>query len=144
MTSAHAIAIIRTCLTGLALAWLGGCASPPAAPPARTPAITAPSPPEPPTPEPSAEPAPAPHPAAAHYRCDHDLTFSVRYGEDAATLDIAQRGREVLMRDAGGVTPRQTVYSNEHMTAEFGLGADGKDAVLRYAQPPLVARCTRE
>ena len=42
------------------------------------------------------------------------------------------RGNDVLLRDAGGMTPQQTVYSNARMRAEFGLGASGREAILRY------------
>ena len=52
--------------------------------------------------------------------------------------------REVLLRDAGGLTPTQTVYSNPRMRAEFGLGAAGNQAVLRYLLQPVVLRCARE
>ena len=141
MTGAARIALLRLCLAGLVLAVQGGCASPPAAaPPPAPPAEIAP---------PSAAPVPPPpqaRPSAGvpRYRCDHDLAFTISYGEDTATLEIGPRGREVLLRDAGGVTPQQTVYSNDHLRAEFGLGAAGNEAVLRFAEPPLVAHCTRE
>ena len=68
----------------------------------------------------------------------------VRFSDDSAVLDAGQRGSEVLLRDAGGATPQQTVYSNARMRAEFGLGASGREAMLRYASPPLVAHCVQE
>lgn len=139
MMSAVSNAICRSCTVACLLAMLGGCASAPPAPPAPPPApAPVPSPLAPIPPD-----ASAPAPASTRYRCDHDVSFTVQYGDDSATLDVGQHGREVLLRDAGGVTPQQTVYSSERMRAEFGLGADGNEAVLRYADPPLVLRCVR-
>ena len=85
-----------------------------------------------------------PDDAPARYRCEHDIEFTVRFVDDTATLDAGPRGAELLLRDAGGTTPRQTVYSNGRMRAEFGLGASGREAILRYALPPLVAHCVRQ
>lgn len=112
----------------LAAAVLGACTAPPASAPAST-------------------VAPASAPAAAglpRYRCDHGIAFTVQHGDDSVTIDAGARGRHVLLRDAGGVTPQHTVYSNDGLKAEFGLGAAGNEAILRYAEPPLVARCVRE
>jgi hypothetical protein len=137
MTSAAWNAISRSCTAAWLLAALAGCGSaPPVQPPVPPPA---PAPDVPPVPR----AASAPRPGWTRYRCDHDVSFTVEYGDDSATLEVAQHGREVLLRDAGGVTPQQTVYSSERMRAEFGLGADGEDAVLRYADPPLVLHCAR-
>ena len=80
--------------------------------------------------------------AATLYRCDGGIRFSVAFVDDTAVLK-GTRGDEVLLRDAGG-QGGQTVYSNPRLRAEFGLGAGGRDAVLRYLQPPLVARCVRD
>ncbi len=116
----------------LAAAVLGACTAAPQAPPASAPASAV---------------APASAPAAAglpRYRCDHGIAFTVQYGDDSVTIDAGARGRHVLLRDAGGVTPQHTVYSNDGLKAEFGLGAAGNEAILRYAEPPLVARCVRE
>lgn len=77
------------------------------------------------------------------YRCDRGVEFTVRFGQDTATLDAGAQGLDLLYRDAGGVTPQQTVYSNPRLRAEFGLGPTQSDAVLRYLGTPLVARCTR-
>jgi hypothetical protein len=115
-----------------AAAVLGACSAPPQAPPASAPASAAP---------------PAGAPAAAglpRYRCDHGIVFTVQHGDDSVTIDAGARGRHVLLRDAGGVTPQHTVYGDERLKAEFGLGAAGTEAILRYAEPPLVARCLRE
>jgi hypothetical protein len=101
----------------------------------------------------AAAPAAAPPAAAssapaaaglARYRCDHGIAFTVQHGDDSVTIDAGARGRNVLLRDAGGVAPQHTVYGDERLKAEFGLGAAGTEAILRYAEPPLVARCLRE
>lgn len=125
-------------LAGVALAMVSGCAAPPPATapagPAAAPAVAPPAP---------AEPAVPAAGAAPRYRCEGDLEFTVRFADDSATIDAGDRGREVLLRDAGGVTPRQSVYSNDRLRADFGLGADGRDATLRYADPPRVVHCMR-
>ena len=76
------------------------------------------------------------------YRCEQDLQFTVRFVNNTAVLKGA-RGDDVLLRDAGG-QGAQTVYSNPRMRAEFGLGANGREAVLQYLLQPLVARCMRD
>lgn len=81
--------------------------------------------------------------AGALYRCEHGVEFTVRFIDDNALLD-GSRGHELLYRDAGGQGDQQTVYSNERVRAEFGLGASGREAVLRYPLLPLVARCVRD
>lgn len=122
----------------LAAAVVGACTSTPPA---------SPEPPVPPTaPAAAAAPGAARSPGAAsgpRYRCDHGIAFTVQQGEDSVTIDAGPRGRQMLLRDAGGVTPQHTVYSNDRLKAEFGLGA-GNEAILRYQEPPLVARCVRE
>ncbi|MDO9383286.1 MAG: hypothetical protein Q7T86_10540 [Hyphomicrobiaceae bacterium] len=80
---------------------------------------------------------------AQHYRCEHGIEFSVRFVDDSAILS-GTRANEVLFRDAGGQGPQQAVYSNPAMRAEFGLGASGREALLRYPPLPLTARCVRE
>ena len=77
------------------------------------------------------------------YRCENAIEFRVRFIDNSAVLD-GSRGYDVLYRDAGGVTPSQTVYSNIRMRAEFGLGPSGRVAILRYPLLPLVLRCVRE
>jgi hypothetical protein len=76
------------------------------------------------------------------YRCDQGTDFSVRFVDDSAIIDSSRRN-EVLLRDAGGATPQQTVFSNTRVKAEFGLGEGGREAVLRYAAQPLVLRCVK-
>ena len=77
------------------------------------------------------------------YRCENEIAFTARFIDNSAVLD-GSRGYDVLYRDAGGVTPSQTVYSNIRMRAEFGLGPSGREAILRYPLLPLVVRCVRE
>lgn len=81
--------------------------------------------------------------AGQTYRCEHGIEFTVRFIDDSAVIDSAGAS-DVLFRDAGGVTPQQSVYSNARVRAEFGLGGSGREAVLRYPQLPLAARCVRD
>lgn len=76
------------------------------------------------------------------WRCEHGIEFRVRFVDDSALID-GSRGSELLFRDAGGQGPQQSVYSNAKMRAEFGLGANGREALLTYPALPLQARCVR-
>jgi hypothetical protein len=76
------------------------------------------------------------------YRCEQGMQFTVRFVDDTAVLE-GPRGEDILLRDAGG-QGAQTVYSNPRMRAEFGLGAGGREAMLRYPPLPLVQHCVRE
>ena len=90
--------------------------------------------------------ASAPVPSASvpgvAYRCEQAGGFQVTFGKDSAVL-TGLFGRQELLRDAGGLTPTQTVYSNASLRAEFGLGADGQGAVLRTVKPAAVLRCVQ-
>ena len=77
------------------------------------------------------------------YRCEQGIEFSVKFVDDSALID-SSRGYNVLFRDAGGQGEGQTFYSNAVVRAEFGLGASGREAVLRYPLLPLVVRCVRD
>ena len=77
------------------------------------------------------------------YKCDHAVTFSVRFKDDTAVLD-GTRGHELLYRDAGGQGELQSVYSNPLLRAEFGLGTSGKEAILRDLVQPRVLHCVRQ
>ena len=81
--------------------------------------------------------------AGQRYRCEQGIEFSVKFVDDSALID-SSRGYNVLFRDAGGQGEGQTVYSNAVARAEFGLGAGGREAVLRYPLLPLVVRCVRD
>jgi hypothetical protein len=112
--------------------------------PAALPAPTSPDPSTPP-----AVPAGPAEPASAgvsldHYRCDEGIGFTVRFADDSATIDAGPFGSDTLLRDAGGTSPQQKVYSSARMRAEFGLGASGREAILRYPLAPLVAHCVRD
>ena len=76
------------------------------------------------------------------YRCEQAEGFHVTFGTDSAVL-TGPRGRQVLLRDAGGLTSQQTVYRNAGLRVEFGLGPDGREALLRTVQPAAVLRCVR-
>lgn len=78
----------------------------------------------------------------ATFRCDRGGGFSIVFRDDSAFMTSAS-GRDVLLRDAGGLTPTQTVYSNSRVRAEFGLGAGGHSAVLNEHQPPVVRQCSQ-
>lgn len=80
--------------------------------------------------------------AAQPYRCEQGEGFQVIFGTDSAVL-TGPRGRQELLRDAGGLTLQQTVYSNADLRAEFGLGPEGREAVLRTLKPSAVLRCVR-
>ena len=67
----------------------------------------------------------------------------MKFGAGTSVLD-STNGSDLLFRDAGGQGAQQTVYSNPRLRAEFGLGASGREAVLRYALLPLVVRCVRD
>lgn len=97
--------------------------------------------PAPPEVQPRAEPPAA---QGLPYVCDNGLTVHARFGEGAVTLSGLPQGEEVLLRDAGGVTPEQTVWSNEHLRAEFGLPPGGSGASLQLLQPQaLTLHCQR-
>ena len=81
--------------------------------------------------------------AGQRYRCEQGIDFSVKFVDDSALID-SSRGYNVLLRDAGGQGEGQTVYSNAVVRAEFGLGASGLEAVLRYPLLPLVVRCVQD
>ena len=82
-------------------------------------------------------------PEAPFYRCEAGVDFTVRFADDTAVFN-GSRGYEVLYRNAGGIGPGQTVYTNPRMRAEFGLGPTGREAILRYLLVPLVVRCVRD
>ena len=128
-------------MSGLLAAALAGCAQSPRS-------TSAPEPlPAPAAAEPAVPVSPASVTAASsglpHYKCDQGIEFTVRFDNGTAVVDAGPRGNDVLLRDAGGTTPQQTVFSNTRMRAEFGLGADGSEAVLHYASPALQTRCAR-
>lgn len=123
--------------TGCGGAWLlAGCAVPVPAPDRQAPAAAAPAV--------TAEPPAAAAPPGVPYHCEGELRIAVRVTGDAAQVSGLPQGQETLLRDAGGVTPEQSVWSNPRLRAEFGLGPDGRQALLQFL-PPAVGelRCTR-
>jgi hypothetical protein len=133
-------------LPGLAVAagaTLSGCAAAPPRPhggPSVSTSVPAPVP----APAPAATPAQPAAAVSAHYRCDQGAGFTVRFADDSAFIDSSQHGSDVVLRDAGGVTPQQSVYSNAHLRAEFGLGPAGREAKLHYLPDAEVAHCVRQ
>ncbi|CAA9443344.1 MAG: FIG00931156: hypothetical protein [uncultured Ramlibacter sp.] len=73
--------------------------------------------------------------AGIRYRCEPGGAVFVLFANDTAEVDGLAQGSELLLRDAGGVTPRHSVYSNPRLRAEFGLGASGDEALLHPLQP---------
>jgi hypothetical protein len=118
-------------------AGLAGCATRPAPPPAPAGATQAPPP--------AVQPADvAQRPQLPHYRCDGAPSFDARFGDDSVQLLFPDREPETLLRDAGGTSPRQTVYSSTKLKAEFGLDPDGRGAKLNVVSPPVEAHCMRD
>jgi hypothetical protein len=74
------------------------------------------------------------------YRCEYGIEFTARFADDSVVVE-GTRGYDVLTRAAGSTT---RTYRNPRMSAEFGLGATGREAILRYPLLPLVARCVRD
>lgn len=103
---------------------LAGCAAvapPPAPAPAPTPADA----------EPAASAVAAPPPDPAQHTCDGGRIVFLRFGEDSLVVEGADIGSAVLLRDAGGVGPRQSVWSNEKLRVETGLGDDGEQVHIQ-------------
>lgn len=84
-------------------------------------------------------------PAAQRYRCDMGIEFSARFSGESVALD-ASRGYEILFKDAKPLPepPKPNEYRNSRMSAEFNLGKEGNEALLRYPLLPLVARCIKD
>ncbi|MGZ5181026.1 MAG: hypothetical protein ACXWC6_05935 [Ramlibacter sp.] len=120
---------------------LGGCAH--RVQPTPAPAAAAdPAPVQPP--EEAGTAPPRSDAEAPSYRCDGGVAFTVRDDGDFVLLRGLPRGDERLGRDAGGVTPSQTVYSSATLRAEFGLGSDGRDALLHDLVSAADLHCRRD
>jgi hypothetical protein len=78
------------------------------------------------------------------YRCDNTSEFLLGLTDKQATLDgvgkffAGQMQRSVLERDNN---PNTQSYRSPDMSAEFGLGKEGKEAVLRLHKVPAVLHC---
>jgi hypothetical protein len=79
------------------------------------------------------------------YRCELGIEFTARFQDNSVALDTT-RGYELLFRDAKPLPdpPKPNEYRNARMSAEFKMGANGREALLRYPLLPLVARCVRD
>lgn len=79
------------------------------------------------------------------YRCEAGVEFSARFSGESVALDTS-RGYELLFRDAKPLPdpPKPNEYRNGRMSAEFNLGANGREALLRYPLLPLVLRCVKD
>jgi hypothetical protein len=84
-------------------------------------------------------------PAGQRYRCEHGIEFTARFSGEAVALDTS-RGYEMLFRDAKPLPdpPKPNEYRNPLVSVEFGLGSEGREAILRYPLLPLVARCVKD
>lgn len=85
-----------------------------------------------------------PAPPAQQYRCEMGIEFRARFSGESVSLDTT-RGYEMLFKDAKPLPnpPKPNEYRNERMSAEFNLGKDGNEALLRYPLLPLVVRCVK-
>lgn len=83
--------------------------------------------------------------ASERYRCELGIEFTARFSDNSVTLDTT-RGYELLFRDAepSPNAAKPNAYRNARMSAEFKLGANGREALLRYFALPLAARCVRD
>jgi hypothetical protein len=79
------------------------------------------------------------------YRCELGIEFTARFSDNAVALDTT-RGYELLFKDAKPLPdpPKPNEYRNTRMSAEFKLGANGQEAMLRYPLLPLVVRCVKD
>jgi hypothetical protein len=87
----------------------------------------------------------AAEPAAPHYRCELGIEFTARFQGESVALDTT-RGYELLFGDAKPLPdpPKPNEYRNPRMSAEFQLGKEGNEALLRYPLLPLVVRCVKD
>jgi len=84
----------------------------------------------------------APTADALRWRCEDGLQLHGRRVGDDLHLEGLAAGPVVLLRDAGGLTPQQSVYSSAQARLALGLGSDARDAVLQLLQPaPREVRC---
>ncbi|TAG27249.1 MAG: hypothetical protein EAZ37_05875 [Burkholderiales bacterium] len=82
---------------------------------------------------------------AQRYRCELGIEFSASFSGESVSLDTT-RGYEMLFKDAKPLPgpPRPNEYRNPRMSAEFQLGKDGNEALLRYPLLPLAVRCVKD
>ena len=89
--------------------------------------------------------APPSGPPLPLYRCEYGIEFTAKFIDDSVALD-STRGYDVLYRGGKHTADPKNLneYANARMSAEFKLGATGREAVLRYPLLPLVTRCVRD
>ena len=103
----------------------------------------APRPADPGSPPAPPEPPPVSASAPAVYRCDDGSSFRVQEQADVLVLDGLDGGPHRLERDAGGLTPEQSVWSGPHLRVEFGVGPQGRQAVVQVLQSQRLVACSR-
>jgi hypothetical protein len=119
----------RLAILGLVLG-VAACAVRPPPPP------LAPAPPvmtSPPVESPAA-PAPAvsqAQPEPGGMRCDNGRRLVLRPQADQLDVDGLAPGPQELLRDAGGIGPRQSVWSNDRVRVALGLGDRGDEALVQ-------------
>jgi hypothetical protein len=94
---------------------------------------------------------PAPAKPLPFYRCEYGIEFTAKFSGDSVVLD-STRGYDVLYRGGKNANPEVAAnakakpheYSNPRMSAEFNLGVQERDAIVRYPLLPLVSRCVRD
>jgi hypothetical protein len=130
----------------LAALLLAACSHAPLPAPAPR-AEAAPPRPPPPAGAPAAvaPPSEADPPGVVRLRCDDGTRLRVAFADDEARVAGLPLGEQTLLRDAGGVTPQQSVFSNAAVRAEFGLDADSGGAQLHLLAPPAqTLHCRRD
>ena len=80
-------------------------------------------------------PQTAPQGAGILLACDGGLQLRLRIRGDEVHVEGLPGGPEVVLRDAGGLTPQHTVFSNPRLRLELGVGRDASEAVLHLLQP---------
>ena len=86
---------------------------------------------------------PVPDPNRTLYLCDTGQAVVVQDEGDTVRVSGLARGEESLGRDAGGLTPQQSVFAGPTLRVQFGLGSDGRDMVLQSLVPPQLMSCKR-
>jgi hypothetical protein len=83
--------------------------------------------------------------ASERYRCELGIEFTARFQDNSVAL-ATTRGYELLFRDAKPLpdSPKPHEYRNARMSAEFKMGANSREALLRYPLLPLAVRCVRD
>jgi hypothetical protein len=86
---------------------------------------------------------PPPQPGRVLYQCDTGQAVVVQDEGDTVLVSGLPGGEERLGRDAGGLTPQQSVFSGPTLRAEFGLDADARGMALQFLDRPELLHCRR-